>query len=360
MAFPRIGGPGASLDLSSVGFNQITLQAGETWYMPSGQFQVIPGPNIQIQTKDPVTGTWRGFGNQPNNSAVVGSDGANWRLANLTGCPVGAKVTNVGNGYTSAPLVTPNLGNSTWTAIVGGALGNITVGTIGSNYTYPPLVAIAAPPPGGVQATATVALNGNGTLGNVTLVNQGAGYLLAPVIGFQNDTRDTTGAGAKATAALTGAGNVTAVLCTNHGTPQTAVVTLTFSGGGGASAAATAIMDFAATGFTVVGNGNGTYGNASSSFLVITDGGKVTAADATIVNPSISTGLIETRPAIFTGTPTASGNITATGNVTTDVGQFQGVPNGFVISGGFGNATTAATVTIPVGGVSDKVLIQPI
>jgi hypothetical protein len=365
VTFPRIGGPGAPLDLSNLNFNEITLQAGQVWTIPSGQYQLTLGQYSQLQTKDPITGLWRTNANAQNASVVLGSDGENWRLANLTGCPVAALVTNQGGNYTSAPTVTPSGGGggSTWTAIVGGAVESITVGNLSSGYVYPPIVVIGAPPAGGVQATATIAINGNGTLGSVTMVNNGAGYTTAPPVTFVNDRRDTTGTpgATKSTATLGQSGNVTAVICTNHGLPGTAVPTLAFTGGGGSGAAATVICDLVATGITVVGTGNATLGNAAG-FIVITDGGKTAGtAVAGATNPAISTDYVKVRTANFSGVTTAGGNITATGLVTNDAGQFQAVPNGYVISGVGGNVTIQQpSVTITVGSITDTSFIQPI
>ena len=61
----------------------------------------------------------------------VDSDGQNYRLANLTGCPVGALMTNVGSGYTSAPTVAASAGSSAWTAVVGGAINSTVTVTTG-------------------------------------------------------------------------------------------------------------------------------------------------------------------------------------------------------------------------------------
>ena len=369
MAFPRVGGPGVGLDLSqsnaywslqagakaAYGFNEVTLPAGETFKVPAGQWQITPGPLTQLQFLDPITGLWRSVAQQPNVPYLVGGDGWNWRLANLSGCVMGAYVTNVGSGYTSAPTITASAGSSSYQAVVGGAINSsptITAG--GSGYLYAPLLIVQAPPAGGVQATMTCTISA-GAVNAITVTNQGAGYQTAPAVLVVNDPRDTVGSGAVITNALTGAGTVTAVLCTNPGTALTAVPSLTFSGGGGSSAAATAVMLFTATGFTV-GAGGVAYGNAQP-FLVLTGGGIVSGAAGAVVNPAVSTGLLVPRQANITGTSTAGGAVTATGAVVNDGGLFQAVPTGFVIAGGSALPTTVAQVTITVGGVSDTSLL---
>jgi hypothetical protein len=235
----------------------------------------------------------------------------------------------------------------------------VTVGTAGTGYTYPPQVLISPPPAGGVPATATCVLSGAG-VGTVTVVNHGAGYTSAPTVTFVNDTRDTTGSGAKATTTLTGSGTITAVLRNNRGTALTAVPTLTFTGGGGSSAAATVIMDFTVTGITV-GTAGAAYGNAQP-FLVAFEGGAVNPSNAgAVVNPAVSTGLFTPRSAKVLGTSTSGGATTATGAQIIDAGMFQAVPTGFVTASGTAALpTTTAIITATVGATTDTSLVQPI
>ena len=377
MAFPRIGGSNVPLDCGDLaqplfgylyaggGINTIDLAAGEYMYIPSGTYEVTPGPYTQLQFRDPITGAWRSQQSVGNSSRVVGSDGYNWRLANLTGCAIGAFITNVGSGYTSAPTVTASAGASTWTPIVGGAINaTVTITNAGAGYGYPPILFISPPPAGGIQATAHCTLSG-GTIGSVVVDNQGAGYAVAPTILVFPDPRDVASGAITTTAVLTvnatlaGAGTITGLLVGNHGTPLTAVPTLSFTGGGGSSAAATAVMCFTATGFTV-GTGGAAYGNAQP-FLVITGGGIVGGSAGATINPQLSSNLTTPRQANISGTSTAGGAITATGAIVNDGGLFQAVPQGFVIASGTGALpTTTGIVTITVGGVTDYSLLQPI
>lgn len=379
MAFPRIGGPNVPLDNNTLanplfgylstagGINQVDLPAGAIFILPAGQYQLTPGPYTQYQVKDPITGLWRSqatFGSSP---LVAWGDAANTRLVNLTGCAVGGFITNVGSGYTSAPVVTASAGASAWTAIVGGAINaTVTITNAGAGYNYPPLLFISPPPAGGIQATAHTTLT-TGTVGSVVVDNQGAGYLVAPTILVYPDPRDagaatpgpTTAAVLTVNATLAGAQTITGLICTNHGTPLTSVPTLTFTGGGGSSAAATVVMEFTATGFTV-GTGGAVYGNAQP-FLVITGGGIVPGSAGATINPTLSSNLFTPRQANISGTSTAGGAITATGLIVNDGGLFQAVPNGFVIASGTGALpTTTGIVTITVGGVTDYSILQPI
>lgn len=371
MAVNRQGGAGIGLPLrtptynvasptsfTDLGAGPITLAAGETFIIPAGQFYLAAGDTSAFQVKDPYTGAWMSIGEAPNAASIINSDGANMRLANLSGCAVGALVTNVGSAYTSAPVVTPSAGSSVWKAIVGGAVnGTVTITTAGVGYTHAPTVVVSPPPVGGVQATAIVTVSA-GAIATVVVTNQGAGYTIAPTISVFADPRDTITTRGVLTATLTGSGTITAVVCLDHGTPLTAVPTLAFSGGGGASAAATTVMDFVATGFTV-GTAGVAYGT-SQPFVVLAVGGIVPGTPGATVNPNIADKILTPRMGVIMGTSSAGAVVTATGSVVTDGGLFQAVPSGVVIAGGGALPTTAAAVTITVGGATDTSLLYPI
>lgn len=344
-------------DYSKTNVNEFALGSGETVIIPAGQWFVTPGPYTFIQSKDPITGLWRNISQTPNVSRYVSSDGANYRVANLTGCALGAFMTNVGSAYTSAPTVTASSGSSAWTAIVGGAINTtVTVTTAGAGYSHKPILLIAPPPAGGVQATA-VAVVSAGAISSVTVIDQGAGYTAAPAIYVLPDPRDTVTTEAVLTTALTGSGTITAVVCTDHGTPLTSVATLSFSGGGGASAAATLVGCYVATGVTVTAGG-AVYGNAQP-FGIVTADGRVAGTAAAVVNPSLSTGLLQPRQASMRGTSTAGGAITATGLRVTDAGLFSAVPVALVTAGGSALPTTVGEATVTIGGTDDVFFLQP-
>lgn len=116
----HIGGPGIGLPYPSALFgyagfgntNELSLYGGQVLLLPPGTFWIVPGASTFLQYQDSVSSLWvitnPGGG---GNGRYVASDGANWRLANLTGCPAGSIVTNSGTGYTSAPTVTPSAGS---------------------------------------------------------------------------------------------------------------------------------------------------------------------------------------------------------------------------------------------------------
>jgi len=352
MALNAIRGAGLNLQFGTY----LTLGAGETWLLPAGTWNMALGQYTFLEWFDPVSGIWR-----PTNdlacitgASQIESDGVNFRLANRTGTVMGARVTNVGSGYTSAPTVTASAGGSVYKAIVGGAISQtVTITAGGSNFTFPPIL-IIPPPTSGVPATATCTISA-GAINAVTVVNQGAGYAAAPPVFIINDPRDTTGTGATLTAALTGAQTITAVLCTNQGSPQTSVPTLTFSGGGGSAAAASALLVATATAVTFSGATNAGNGN----FALIPGTGTPPAQGA-VINPIVDTGLYVPRNGYTTSVTTASPTTT----VIEDGGlmqQWNGVTVTPVLvmnsNGTISGATTLGTNTF--GGVSDTSFIQP-
>src|SRR5258708_6959534 len=105
MAFSvRLGGSGITYQPPS----NLSLAAGEQFIIPSGTYVAAPGPFTFLQWFDSTSGLWRSITNQAGRPSLINSDGANWRLANLTGCAVGAVVTTAGSAYVAAspPTVT--------------------------------------------------------------------------------------------------------------------------------------------------------------------------------------------------------------------------------------------------------------
>jgi hypothetical protein len=334
------GGNGLAPSLGGgLSTNRLVLKAGNVWPIPSGWFMIRTGPYTTIQQYDVITGIWFSIGGGGFGASVeyVHSDGQNYRLANQNGCVVGAVLTNVGSGYTSAPVVTASAGGSVWKAIVGGAVSQtVTVSNAGTNYTYPPLVLFSAPPPGGVQATGYCTLSGS-TVSTVTMVDQGAGYLSAPTVVFQNDPREglngtTVGAGATAVAVLTGSQTITALLCLDHGNPiaftagsATTIPTLAFSGGGGSSAAATSLMNWSVVGLQSGSYANGTSGITGSQAIIV-GVDQPTAANSTVLNTAVQASLVRGRQCFLSAAPAAGVLPAYTAWVVRDGGIYQGTP----------------------------------
>jgi hypothetical protein len=362
---PAIRGSGLPTVLGRLITNLESLAAGQTRILPAGPNAIDLGQYSVLQVYDPVRQTWRIVPRQIGSSIVfVECDGVNQRIANLSGCPVGAVVTNAGTGYTSAPTVTVSGQISTWQAIVGGLINTSqTVVSGGSGYTIPPRLVIPAPPAPGIQATGHVTIS-SGIVNSIVIDNQGAGYPSAPTCAFVTDPNDLGTAIVPATAqtlAITGANTVAAVINTNPGLPLTAVPTLVFSGGGGSSAAATALCAFSVTGYTVSSGGSFHAGT-----IIISGGGVVNTASVvpTHTNPNIEQGIILPRPtkltpALSSGAIVASAT-TAPLNVEDWGFGFQLIPNAIPIDGTGLGTTVVTTLAFTVGGQTDIIGVQPL
>lgn len=237
---------GAGINLQN--YTPLSLAACEGYIIPAGTWNISVGQYTFVEFLVQPTGIWLPMmGGRYPGVVQIESDGVNYRLFNRTGGQIGATVTTAGSGYTSAPSVTASAGNSKWQAVVGGLVNTtVTITAGGSGYLFPPILLVSSPPAGGVQARAHCTISG-GAINAVTVDNQGAGYTAAPSITVVNDPRDTAGSGGILTAALTGSGTIAAVLCTDPGTAVTSVPTLTFTGGGGSSGAATALGVYTVT-----------------------------------------------------------------------------------------------------------------
>lgn len=364
MAFPRIGGAGIPLNLGAASTNVVTLQAGQLYPIPAGTYFAAPGAYTCIQWADAVSGLWRDInadiGTAPT---IIDSDGANFRLANLTGCPIAALITNAGTGLTNGVgtvAVVPSTGVSTWQTVVGGAINStVAITTPGSGYTYPPTLLISAPKVrGGIQASATATITA-GAISAVTVTNQGAGYVTAPTITVVNDARDTTGVGAVLTVnpTLAGSGQLTALYPTDPGLPLTAPPSFSFSPA--STIAAVAIMDFVVTGFTISQAGAG--GGATQPFLALFGPKLVAGARAAnTAGPIADTGIAIPRAAWVNGVTTAGGAVQTAGAVVVDAGYaFQAAPDGVALTGQ-GIWTTQPWVTASVGGITDTSWLHPV
>ena len=359
------GGQGVAPTLSGQPTNVWALQAGATKLIPAGTWQITPGLYSCIQEFDNIADIWRAIGSGlgAGLTSYVNSDGNNFRIANQSGCVVGALVTTAGAGYTTAPTVTAANGGAVLQAIIGGAVSTtITVTNGGKNYAYPPIVLLDAPNVGtgtpGIQATAYCTLSGS-AVNTVTVTDQGAGYTTVPNVYFQNDPREglnslSTGYGASATATLTGSGTVTAVVVLDHGSSynSTGVPALTFSGTSTAGAVATAIMNWSVASYSLVSAG-GVY--VAPVMVQNVDFGFSTTAGST-TNPTITSNLVRTRPCRFLAN-VVSGNISATGTSVYDGGVFTGVPT--LVALGFSSGT-AAKFTPYMNGNQDTIMILPV
>lgn len=344
----------AAQDVSN---NKIDLSPGDVFIIPAGTWWIGSGANSFLQYLDPITGIWSGSGSYRGTQVYVKSDGANVRLANLTGCPIGAVVAGGGTGFTQATAaITANIGGSTWQPIVGGSLSVVSVAAAGANYTMPPIVAIPGPPAGaGAQATGYAVL-ANGTVASVTLSNVGAGYTTTLANAVQllpNPADPNFGSITQASIAvgLTNAGKITAALCTNNGAALATLSALTLTASGGAGSGATITPAI----IQVITNASATGGGGYSAANELTTIGGVPASVSAIGNPLVEYTGYRARPAQIQMAQ-AAGVLTSAATIF-DSGMFAGTPTALMLNNGI--TTTAATIVLTLGGLKDTVTIQP-
>lgn len=347
--------------------NRLALAPGDAVPLPAGDWYVGGGSYCVAQYQDPVNGTWA-FTSTAGWSAgprFIKSDGFNTRIANLTGCPVGAEVTGGGTNYVqSSTTVTASAGNSTWAPIVGGALSVSTISNAGTGYGVAPLVLIPAPAGpssnpngiGGIAASAYATI-ANGTVSAVSFTNQGAGYPTAPTATIlPNPTDPNINSGITAATvvlATTGAGAITGVLCTNNGAPLASISTFSLTAAGaGTGATLSAIVMQTVTAASVTAGGAG-FGAANA--LLTTLGG-VPTSSTTNTTPAKLNLAWRPRPAQI-GLAQTAGALTSVAAIY-DGGLFLGTPTPIVVSG-LSAPTTAATVTLTMGSTPDLIVLQP-
>jgi hypothetical protein len=345
--------------------NEVQLAAGQTLPLQDQATYVGLGRVCVLQFFDPVTQIWR---IHPYVSAArqgiihANADGFNYRVANLTGCPVTGVVTAAGSGYPANTTVTASAGGSTWVPIVSGGVSISSITAAGAGYGVAPIVFIPAPPPPGICATADATITG-GSVTAITMRNWGGGYPTAPLITIlPNPTDPNLIAGsaitnATALATLQGAGSIMGVLCTNPGAPQASAPTLTISGTGGSGASITALLMQTMTGASVVSGGASI---ASGVFTGFGNGAGATA-NTQFPNPFIDGTIWIPRQA--TGTlATSGGSITSISTIT-DGGLFLGAAALIAVSstGGLtaGANASAASLTSVMGSTTDTLFIQP-
>jgi len=249
--------------------NEVCLNAGDQLPLPAGTFYVSAGSYCVIQYRDPVNNTWRAVPTTAGGAMYIKSDGFNYRVANLLGCPVGGVVVAPGNGsYVQATtsIAVTGGGGSLWSPIIGGQIGGNTVVNVGAGYGVPPIVMLPAPAGpnsnangvGGIQAAA-YAVIANGTVSGVTMTNPGAGYsgttITALLLPNPTDPNISTGiTQGSVTFSVIAAGSLTGVLCTQPGNPLSSPnnITLTVSGAG-ANGTVSPIMMQTVTAVSVVG-----------------------------------------------------------------------------------------------------------
>jgi hypothetical protein len=390
----RIGGlfP-LPLQAPANGDGVVVLPSGGTYMLPPGDFAVQYGSQTQMQWFDPNQQAWRGLQAPGGTFDYLSSDGANFRLMNLSGVVVGAAITAAGSGGTNgigaaatgvtiaftAPVSGLAAAAATGYPIVGGSVQAPLIAQAGSGFIIPPLVWCDAPPIGGVQATAVATINASGGVASITMVNAGAGYISSPnwyVFPANPNYMGAPIGGVAANAfpppglvyptnlpagslyqpnislsgcqlisqALTGSGTLTGIGILNYGFGYdgTHIPTVTITGCG--AAAATAVMSMCVTSATLGAGGSGYTGAAP---MWETSLGLVTS----LLNNAVLT------PRPGRGVTTVGAGAVATFVIEDPGFGLQKVPTLSVLNSG-ALGTAQATGTVVCGGVNDTSVIN--
>ncbi len=387
--------------------NQVGLAAGDQIPIPRGDWLIGLGSYCVLQYLDPVNGAWEIVATAAWDSGLLylQSDGFNYRIANLTGCPVGGIVNAAGSSWVQASTTVAVVGGggSTWQAFVGGQLSMTTATVVtanaGAGYGVAPIVMLPAPPGpnqnangvGGIQATGFATI-GSGTVSGFTFVNNGAGYPSGTTYTVQclpNPTDPNINTGitlGTLVFSVTGAGSITGVVCTNPGAPLSTPnnITLTLSGAG-SSGTISAIMCQTVVSTSIVGTS--TLANGTVAALLTTVGGYPQNAGPA---PSITGGNSLTPAYLLTGavsiggaggyglwarprplqaqlTIGATGTLAAGTGIIYDGGLFYGVPVPVIAGAGAGIILAAtgtiigqSSIVLGMGSRPDFVVMQPL
>lgn len=363
----------------------VNLNPGQTFLIPCGEWQVSPGRYSLIQWYDTNAAHWRNFTAQPGQSMNIESDGTNYRVANLTGCPIGAIITNVGNGNVTngyqSITVTPSAGNSTWGSLHGGSVNANCNVVAGGNYSLPPLLMWY---PAANQTVPFISPQFNCTMsGNAistaSVVDQGAGLTAVGTIIVVQQPGDTNPGGGNVIVAgnnLTNNGNMTALWPLTPGqngnTGLKSIPTLTF--GSPSSAAATVIMNFCVTDAIGQANVGANLGAAGTVFMIIGANAIAGTVLQTIGNAGNSNALVANSVQDYEAWPARNCWLTSNTNSLAQASNanlqvvdagfgFQAIPILTVISSNNNQAQQNvgnAVFTAGVSGVSDTTYFQAI
>lgn len=354
----------------------VVLQPGQAFVIPAGQYSLAAGRYTDIQVYDQTTYRWRNIPTQPGQVHVLSSDGANYRIANSTGTPIGAVISNVGNGNATngynTVSVTASAGNSTWGTLVGGTLnGNACVSfnvVSGGNFSLPPFLlwkpaanqTLPYIPP---ELCCNISSN---AINTITVNYPGAGLTAAGSVVAINQPGDTNPGGANITmnATLSNSGNLTAIWPLTQGTEVTSLPSLTFNVGG--TMCANTIMDWTVTGFTVSSSGFN-YGASKPVMILSGNGVHGHTQNAALTGTSYAAKVAMPRQAWFSAVTEANSNVSnQNGNFTViDQGKnFQAIPYLVVIpsnaNGSGPNGNNPAVLTATVGGITDTSYLTPV
>lgn len=378
--------------------NQITLAAGDQLAIPRGDWLITLGSYCVLQYDDPLTpaGVWTIAASAAWDAGLiyVQSDGFNYRIANLTGCPVGGIVNAYGSGYVQATTAISVVGGggSTWAPLVGGQLtmttATVVTANAGAGYGVAPLAFFPAPPGpsnnangiGGVPASGFCTI-ASGTVSGFTFTNPGAGYPAGnyTITCLPNPQDPNINVGitlATLVFSVTGAGSITGALCTNPGAPLSTPnnITLTLSGAG-TNGTVSAIM--CQTVVTVSQVGGSTITGATGAGVTSFGGYPQSAGPATPITGTITNAPVYllagnvgiggaggyglwARPRPLQAQLTAAaGVIAAQTGIIYDGGLFFGVPVAAFAANTTGALTGSGSVALTMGSRPDIVTMQP-
>ncbi len=254
---------------------------------------------------------------------------------------------------TATVTLSPGVTAAATALLTGGVVTGYTITNVGSGYTAPPLISIAAPPVPGTTATATAVLTG-GTVTGITISNGGSGYAAAPAI------------------TIGGAGTMTAITITNPGAGYitTPSVTIGFPILGVRALATATVSNGLVTGLTITNPGSG-YGATTTVVIsqptlgtataVVTRSPGTPATATAVLTGGVVTGINITNggslysdaPAIAIAAPPSGTRATATAVVT------NGVLTGITIDDGGSGYTAVPAVTIGGRTIASITLTNP-
>lgn len=236
-------GSGAEIDVNLVR-NTTSCLAGIT-LAPASSCSGNAFKNLSTGTTVTVTGgsgSGATFNISTNGSGKITFGGM---VAGGTGYTVASPPTGISLGGNTCALTmsSPVMGYMVNTA------NPLTLVTGGSNYSSssPPTISIpnSSAPTGTVGTGTTTVSGGGGALGTIVAINitdGGTGYTSAPTVSFTGGG----GTGAAATA-IVPASSITGINLTNAGSGYTSTPTVTLTGGGGTGATATATLSSGGT-----------------------------------------------------------------------------------------------------------------
>jgi hypothetical protein len=359
------------------GGNRVTLNAGDSFVVPAGEWYVGLGSYLVLEFLDPISNQWTitAAGSWAGGLHWVFSDGYNTRVANVLGCPVAAVVTAAGGTYVQASttITVTGGGGATYAPIVGGQVaGGIPTGGFGAGYGIPPLALIPAPPPpaanpngvGGIQASGYFTI-ASGTISGFTLTNPGAGYpagftIVAVPSPFDPNINTGITLGT-CTFGTTAGGSLTGVLVTNMGNALATIANYTLTVGGvGTNATVSAV--FAQTITAASLTGTGTLAGTTSALMTTYGGYYPTSVFTTAPENLYLAG--RPRPATMVVAITGTGTVSAQAATLYDSGFFYQAPLAMLSpnaanSGAFSGSMVGPTVALTMGSKPDIALLQP-